>query len=151
MPTILRSAIIDAPIAELWDVLRDFNSHARWHPAIATSEIEHFHAPDTVGCIRRFALRDGARLREQLLALSDREHALRYRILASTVPLLDYVAEMRLRPLTDAPRTFCTWQSTFRTPPGREADLADLVAKGVYEAGFAGLRNFLRGPPSHAA
>lgn len=145
MPTVLRSAIIDAPADTLWNMLRDFNSHARWHPAIASSEIEGFHPPDTVGCVRRFTLRDGARLREQLLALSDREHLIRYCILSSSVPLHDYVAELRLRPITGTAQTFVSWQGRFRAPPGREAELAQMVARDVYDAGFAGLRQFLRG------
>ena len=139
-----RSAVIDAPIDAVWALLRDFNSHARWHPAIAESEIEHYLPPDAVGCVRRFALRDGGGLREQLLALSDRERTLRYCILSGTIPLRDYVATIRLREVTGSRRTFWTWESRFVTPPGREAELSDLVARGVYDAGFSGLRAHLR-------
>ena len=149
MPHILRSTVLDSPVATVWEVLRDFNSHLRWHPAVAESEIEHFRAPDTVGCVRRFTLRDGARIREQLLALSDRDNLLRYCILASTIPLRDYVAELRLRRVGDGARTFATWEGRFAAPPGRAGELAELVARGVYEAGFAGLREHLR--PATAA
>ena len=144
MPHVFRSTVLDHPVETVWSVLRDFNSHTRWHPAIAESEIEHFYAPDSVGCVRRFTLHDGARLREQLLALSDRDRVLRYGVVSSTVPLRDYVAELRLRPVGDGARTFAAWDGRFAAPPGRAADLADLVARDVYEAGFAGLREHLR-------
>ena len=34
------STVIDAPIDEVWQLLRDFNTHDRWHPAVAVSRIE---------------------------------------------------------------------------------------------------------------
>jgi hypothetical protein len=39
--------------------------------------------------------------------------------------------------VTDGNRTFWHWESTFATPPGMERELRDMVASGVYEAGFA--------------
>jgi NADPH:quinone reductase len=144
MQRVTRSAVIDAPIERVWEVLRDFNSHDRWHPAVAESHIENGEAPDQVGCVRNFRLRDGAHIREQLIGLSDTEHVSTYCILDATVPLQRYVATLQLKPVTDGNRTFWHWQSTFDTPPGREAELVDLVGRGVYEAGFEALRRHLR-------
>jgi len=146
MLRVTRSAIIDAPIDRVWAVLRDFNSHDAWHPAVADSVIENGERADQVGCVRNFHLRDGAHIREQLLALSDEEHVSTYCILDATVPLRRYVATLTLKRVTDGDRTFWHWQSTFETPPGREQELADMVGRGVYEAGFAGLRRYLREP-----
>jgi NADPH:quinone reductase-like Zn-dependent oxidoreductase len=146
MLKVTRSAIIDAPIDRVWAVLRDFNSHDAWHPAVADSMIENGERSDQVGCVRNFHLRDGAHVREQLLALSDAEHVSTYCILDATVPLRRYVATVTLKRVTDGERTFWHWQSTFETPPGREQELADMVGRGVYEAGFEGLRRHLREP-----
>jgi uncharacterized protein YndB with AHSA1/START domain len=143
MLRVTRSTIVDAPIESVWEVLRDFNSHDRWHPAVAHSHIEGGEAPDQVGCVRNFHLRDGAHIREQLIALSDTDHISTYCILDATVPLQRYVATVHLRPVTDGNRTFWHWQSTFDTPRGREAELADMVGRGVYEAGFEALRRHL--------
>src|ERR1700674_5056030 len=144
MQRVMRSAVIDAPIDRVWAVLRDFNSHDAWHPAIADSHIERGEAPDQVGCVRNFHLRDGSHIREQLLALSDDGFVSTYCILDATVPLRRYVATVVLKRITDGDRTFWHWQSTFETPPGREQELADMVGRGVYEAGFEGLRRYLR-------
>ena len=65
--TVIRSAVIDAPIDRVWAVLRDFNSHSRWHPAVARSRMENDVDGDVVGGVRGFSLIDGAELREQLL------------------------------------------------------------------------------------
>jgi NADPH:quinone reductase-like Zn-dependent oxidoreductase len=150
MLRVTRSAIIDAPIDAVWAVLRDFNSHDAWHPAVADSTIENGERADQVGCVRNFHLRDGSHVREQLLALSDEEHVSTYCILDATVPLQRYVATVTLKRVTDGERTFWHWQSTFETPPGRERELADMVGRGVYEAGFEGLRRYLRSPGRRA-
>lgn len=140
---VTRSTIIDAPIERVWAVIRDFNSHAKWHDVVQTSHIEGGERSDQVGCIRSFTLKDGNQIREQLLALSDTEHISTYCIVQATVPLLRYVANLTLKEVTDGRRTFLHWESTFDSPPGRERELRDLVAKGVYEAGFKNLRQYL--------
>ena len=140
---VVRSTIIDAPIERVWAVLRDFNSHDQWHDVVDASRIEGQERSDQVGCIRSFTLKDGNRIREQLLSLDDREYKSSYCIVESSVPLQRYVATLSLKPVTDGRRTFWHWESTFGTPPGRERELHDLVARGVYEAGFDNLRRHL--------
>src|SRR4051812_10577004 len=112
MITVRRSTIVDAPIDGVWRILRDFNGHDRWHPAIASSRMESDEPSDRVGGVRDFRLKSGGRLREQLLALSDCEYSLTYCLLESPLPLMGYVATMRLKPVTDGNRTFWEWQSS---------------------------------------
>ena len=144
MIRVTRSAVIDAPIGRVWEILRDFNSHWAWHPAVGESNIENGEPADQVGCVRNFFLRDGNHIREQLLALSDRDHVSTYCILDATLPMKRYVATVQLKHITDGDRTFWHWQSTFEVPRGREKEFEELVGKGVYEGGFEGLRAFLR-------
>jgi NADPH:quinone reductase-like Zn-dependent oxidoreductase len=144
-----RSAVIDAPIERVWQVLRDFNSHSAWHPAVGESRIERNEAADQVGCVRNFFLKDGNHIREQLLALSDRDYISTYCILDATLPMRNYVATVQLKTITDGDRTFWHWESTFDVPKGREREFAELVGTGVYEGGFAGLRKYLNGDRPH--
>ncbi len=149
MVRVARSTVIDAPVAEVWEILRDFNGHDRWHPIVRRSMLEDSMRTDQVGCVRNFDLRDGGNVRERLLALSDRDRRFRYAIVDADIPLHDYVAEIYLKPVTDGDRTFWHWSSSFDTPPGQERELAELVATEVYEAGFAAVRSRLE-PPSSA-
>src|SRR5512145_446865 len=144
MIRVRRSAVIDAPIERVWAVLRDFNSHSAWHPAVGPSAIERDEPSDQIGCVRDFTLRDGNHIREQLLTLSDRDYVSTYCILDATLPMRRYVATVRLSRVTDGDRTFWHWQSTFDVPRGREREFADLVGRGVYEGGFQGVRDWLR-------
>ncbi|WP_339762368.1 zinc-binding dehydrogenase [uncultured Hoeflea sp.] len=146
MVRVVQSAVIDVPIDDVWRVLRDFNSHDQWHPAIAESRIEDGHPADMVGAVRAFSLTDGGRLREQLLRLNDHDHELSYCLLEAPLPLYGYVANIRLRPVTDTGQTFWQWESTFSTPADQLETLADLVANGIYKAGMRALAAYLRGP-----
>ena len=147
MIRVRRSAVIDAPIDLVCAVLRDFNSHSAWHPAVGDSRIERGESPDQVGCVRNFFLKDGNHIREQLLALSDSQYISTYCILDATLPMRNYVATVQLKKVTDGDRTFWHWESTFEVPKGREREFDQLVGGGVYEAGFKALAAYLGRDP----
>ena len=143
MVKIVKSTIMDAPVEAVWDVLRDFNGHDVWHPAVADSHIERNQTSDRIGCVRRFHLADGSELREQLLTLSDIDMSFSYCLLDTPIPLLNYVAHVRLIPVTDGDMTFWHWESRFDTPAGREAELANTVGTDIYEGGLTAVREYM--------
>ena len=143
MVKIVTSTIIDAPVEAVWEVVRDFNGHDRWHPAVADSVMERGAPTDKVGGVRRFHLADGSELREQLLALDDAEMTMSYCLLDTPVPLLNYVAHCRLLPVTDGDMTFWHWESRFDTPKGRETELKTTVTNDIYLAGMNAVRAYV--------
>lgn len=143
MIKVVESTVVQAPIDAVWEVLRDFNGHDRWHPAVAESLIERSMQADRVGCVRRFRLADGGELRERLLTLSDLETTFTYCLLETPVPLFNYVAHVRLVPVTDGDRTFWQWESRFTTRPGEDAAMKRLVGTGIYRTGFEAIRRHL--------
>ncbi|MEM8948394.1 MAG: SRPBCC family protein [Pseudomonadota bacterium] len=143
MPHVVKSTILDAPIDAAWEVLRDFNGHESWHPAIADSQIERGYGSDKVGCVRRFHLADGSELREQLLTLSDLETCFSYCLLETPVPLFNYVAHVRLIPVTDGDRTFWQWESRFDARAGEGDAMSKLVGEQIYEAAFAAVKQHM--------
>ena len=84
MAKVFVSTVVDAPAAQVWAVIRDFNGLPAWTPFAAESRIEQNARADQVGCIRNFRLRDGGVIRERLLALSDYDFAMTYAILHDT-------------------------------------------------------------------
>ncbi len=140
---VARSCVIDAPAVVVWRLLRDFNSHANWHPAVAASHIEAGEPPDLVGAVRAFRLTDGGFLREQLIALSDHDMSLTYCLLEAPIRLDGYVASLRLRPVTDGDRTFLHWECRFEAEAAEADGLARLVGETIYAAGLAALRTRL--------
>ena len=147
MPHVVKSTIIDASTDQVWAVLRDFNGHDHWHPEVATSQIERNQPPTRSAACAAFKLTDGAELREQLLALSDLEQSFSYCLLDTPIPMFNYVAHVRLLPVTDGDRTFWHWESRFTTRPGDEKRLAEMVGEQIYQAGFDAIRKHLSASP----
>lgn len=137
------SSVIDAPADRVWAQVRDFNGLPSWHPLIADSRIEGGDPPDRVGCVRSFTLRDGGSIRERLLALSDFDFLCVYAILESPMGVEDYVATLKLTPITDGDRTFAEWSAEFECAPGREQELAEQIGQGVFQSGFAALNSLM--------
>jgi len=140
MTRVYTSSVIDAPVGSVWGVIRDFNALPVWHPLIAESHIEGALAADKVGCVRSFRLVDGGALREQLLTLSDRDYQCTYSILDSPMPLTNYVATLKLTPVTDGERTFAQWSAEFDCDPARSRELAEDIGQGVFQVGFDALK-----------
>jgi hypothetical protein len=145
MARVYISSVIDAPVAKVWDRIRDFNALPRWHPAIRDSRIENGEAPDRVGCVRDFHLQNGDRIREKLLGLSDYDYFCTYAILESPMPLTGYVATLRLTPITDGDRSFAEWTAEFDCAPEAEEDLVTGIGTNVFQAGFNALKRQMAG------
>jgi hypothetical protein len=135
------SSVVDAPIDDVWDKIRDFNALPAWHPSIADSHIENGEPSDKVGCVRNFNLKDGGNIREQLLTLSDVDYQCTYSILISPMPLENYQATLRLVPITDGNRTFAEWTAEFSCQPEDEETLVNDIGNNVFQAGFDALKN----------
>ena len=128
MPRVYISAVMDVPLDEAWGILRDFNGLPTYHRFFKDSYIEDGLPADRIGCVRNFRTKEGDDLiREKLLTLSDREHTCCYTIIEATIPLLNYVSEMRLRPITESNQTFGEWWAEFDAPSGQEEDLVQRV------------------------
>jgi hypothetical protein len=146
MVKVYTSSVIDAPAGRVWGHVRDFNGLPKWVPVVDSSRIEGGLPADKVGCIRNFTLREGGVIREQLLALSDYEYSVTYSILESPMGVQEYVATLKLTPVTDGQRTFAEWTAEFECEPGRERELAELVGSGVFQAAFDNLKRQLGAP-----
>ncbi|MEX2630611.1 MAG: SRPBCC family protein [Tistlia sp.] len=140
MVRVYTSSVLGAPADRVWRLVRDFNALPEWHPAIADSRIENGLPGDRVGCVRNFNLKDGGNIREQLLSLSDFDLTFSYAILESPMGVDNYLATLKLTPVTDGDRTFAEWSAEFDCAPGRERELAELVGQGVFQGGFDTLK-----------
>ena len=137
MARVYISAVMDIPLAEAWGVLRDFNALPVYHPFFAKSEIEGGLPSDQIGCVRDFYTHEGGRIREELLTLSDREHVCCYRILEATLPVQNYVAEMRLKTITEGNKTFGEWWAEYDVGPA-DAESVHQTVSDTFRFAFEG-------------
>ena len=140
MIKVYTSTVIEAAADAVWARVRDFNALPKWTPFVADSRIEGGQPSDKVGCVRNFRLKDGGMIREQLLTLSDYDFQCTYSILESPMGVENYVATLKLTPVTDGNRTFAEWWAEFDPPSGKEAELAEAIGQGVFQAAFNSLK-----------
>jgi len=140
MPKVYTSSVINAPADRVWAQIRDFNGLPSWHPRIVQSRIEHDQPSDKIGCVRNFKLESGAQLREKLLGLSDYEYSCTYAIVESPMGVENYVATLKLTPITDANRSFIEWTAEFDCAPQDAAELIENIGTNVFQDGFDALK-----------
>lgn len=140
MAKVYRSTVLNAPADRVWRDLRDFNGLPNWHPSITSSRIESGHPADKIGCVRNLQLKDGAKIREKLLSLSDYDYTYSYTILESPMDLRDSVATLRLCPVTEGNRCFIEWFAEFDCLPDKVANLTEALGGGLFLTGLDALK-----------
>jgi uncharacterized protein YndB with AHSA1/START domain len=138
------SSIINAPIEQVWEYLRDFNALPNWFPTVTDSHIESGMRADQVGCVRNFGLQDGPRMREQLLSLSDVNHTWTYKMLEGPIPISNYVPTFRLLPVTDGNATFVEGAVRFDCSKEQEGEMAAFFLN-AYQAAFNNVKQHFAG------
>lgn len=145
MIKVYTSSVIDAAADAVWQRVRDFNGMPNWHPLIADSRIEQNLPADRIGCVRNFRTRDGGTIRERLLTLSDYDYECTYAILESPMGVENYIATLKLTPITDGNRTFAEWSAEFDCETARERELSQSIGQGVFQGGFDALKTHFAG------
>lgn len=107
------STIFAQPAGTVWAVIRDFNNYPVWVDGAGESAIEDGRSGDAVGAVRN-VLYNGVRRRQRLLALSDVERSQTYEFAGdSPLPVRNFEATLRVRPVVDGDRAFVEWWATF--------------------------------------
>jgi hypothetical protein len=144
---LFKSTIIDAPVANVWRVLRNFDSVPLWSTDVSEAVIEDGGVADRIGCIRRLTLPDGSFFRETLLALSDADHSFSYDIIESPLPVSNYVATQRFTPVTTTGQTFTAWAVNFEVSDEDAAQMRKVIGTAIFESGFEGMKNYFENTP----
>ena len=144
MAKVFASTFIEAPIVEVWKIIRNFNTLPEWHPAISSSRIEENEPDDKIGCIRNFTFEGGGTIREKLLELSDSRYSVTYSMLESQLPIECYVSTLRLLPISDKNCCYVEWTAEFCCKFEEEKKLTEMVKNDVFYSGFNGLKNKLK-------
>lgn len=138
MLSVSESVDLHMPVADIWKTVGDFSAIDRYLAAVDRCVMNG----DAENCERVLLLRDGGAVRERLILSSPTDHAMRYAIVESTLPVDDYTATLRVDEL-DAQQCRVTWSSSFDA-----RNVPDVEAKGIiaaiYRQGFDGLRRLHR-------
>ena len=137
------SIILKAPVETVWSLVRDFNGLPNWAPAIAKSRIEGGLDADVVGSVRSFHTHDGTHIRERLLMLDDARYRFTYNFEKPAFPVKNYIATLRLYPVTATGQTFAEWEATFDEAPGDEGKYVKIVSNDVFTGNLKNLAKII--------
>ena len=137
------SIILKAPVETVWSMVRDFNGLPNWAAGIRSSRIEKGLDADVVGCVRAFHIANGTLVRERLLMLDDARHCFSYNFETPAFPVKNYLATLRLYPVTHTDQTFAEWEATFDEAPGDEGKYQKIVSNDVFATNFRNLARII--------
>lgn len=112
---------IAAPIAAVWDLIRNFGDIGAWAPAARVVRIDG----TGVGAVRHVEGSAGHVI-ERCEAHDEAGHSFSYSLVESPWPLANYVATVRLTSL-DRGRCAIEWSSNFDPMPAAPPDIRDQV------------------------
>ncbi len=127
------SAVLDAPIHEVWPVLRDI---VRLLPLVFGDAVRDYRwveggSAEKIPSRFQFTLQPGGEtVLEEVSGRSETEHCVTYRMIGQAVGITGYVATYQLRPITSEPgKTFLDWTREFAIAPGNDpAKVAPFIA-----------------------
>jgi uncharacterized membrane protein len=124
------STVIEQTAAQVWAVLRDFNSYPVWVESVTESHIEEGKSGDAVGCVRNFA-EYGARIRQRLVAHSDVDRFYTYESCEPLGSITYYQGTGRVMPVVEGNRAFVEWSITFECPAEEQPNCTRLLEEAM--------------------
>ncbi len=112
MAVIHASAVIAAPIEQVWDLVGDWPGISNWHPFVEKSELGDGPPAHTAGSTRICTLVNGAALTERQVERSDERFMYAYSITDGPMPMKSHKGVVQLHPVTDTGHTFVDWTIT---------------------------------------
>lgn len=140
---VMASSVINAPVSSVWGLIRDFGALGGWLPGVKHCAIENNTPSDRIGAVRCIEMEDVGIIREQLLALSDVDHAVTFSIIESTLPIWNYRSTIALLPITDGNRTFIQWHGQFEAAVEHAASMEARMPTHIYQPAFDRLAEIL--------
>jgi uncharacterized protein YndB with AHSA1/START domain len=131
---------VEAPAAEVWDLVADFNSLPQWLPGVASSTILSGEAR-TTGAVRRLDINaaGGHWAVERLESIDHAAHVFTYSIVDSSLAPIDYLSTFRLSDVDGGAACMIEWSARCDAKPGR-AEEAETFLNGAYNAGIGKLQ-----------
>ncbi len=123
---------INAPAADVWAIVGDFNALPKFVEAATESQADG----DGVGAVRTITLPDGSKLKERLEKYDTDAMSLKYSILEGPLPVANYLSSMEIASTESGCEL--TWSSEFNAKGVPDEDARNAIS-GIYQMGFDGL------------
>ena len=133
---------LNAAPQNAWDAIKTFDRIDAWHPETANCRMLVGENGKPLA-VREFDLPGGAFVISELLAYDEARRWFRYRILKTSLPLRNYVGEMRVEAQKEG-GCMVRWSAEFERPagslyPGRDDAATYELVREVFRTGLAGV------------
>ena len=137
---ITRSVALNLKPDLAWGIVKNFSGLHRWHPGFTDTELTR-GADGKAGAFRVAAMKDGPRIADELLQYSEPSKRYRYRMVASPLPVDDYVGAISVR--SKGKTSIVTWSVSFKRKSSSatftDADVK-LMIDHLVQVGLANLK-----------
>jgi hypothetical protein len=142
VPKSYASTVINASPDDVWGRIRHFNALPEWTGgAIEQSDLQGGLEADQVGVVRHLVLGNGeVHIEERLVSLSDEDRTYTYNFESSPFDVDNYLATIRVTPVTDGGGSFVEWWTTFDCNRDEQAHWTGFFANEVFQGGFNALK-----------
>lgn len=146
------SVVLDAPIEVVWAEIRDIINVL---PIVFGDGVKDHHwidggSAEKIPSRFEFTLApSGAKATEEVVARSEVDHSVTYRMIGQAVGVEGYVATYRLRPITNEPgKTFLEWPREFSVAPGEDPEKIVPFIAGLTASEVAALKTYFARRPA---
>jgi carbon monoxide dehydrogenase subunit G len=137
---------IDAPADAVWAEIKNFDSLAKWHPAVETSPADKGNAE---GSVREVKIKGGGALTETLERYNEAGKSYTYRAKdGGALPVTNYTSTITVS--GEGATSTVEWRGAFYRgfpnndpPPDQNDEAAVKAVTGVYQSGLANLKKMV--------
>ena len=137
---------IDAPVARVWEAVKDFDGLDKWHPMFSSDVIKS-GGNNEVGTVRTMTVKDGPSFDEELLSFDAPARKFSYRLIDPVpLPVSGYSGTLHV---IEGRRGHAVvqWYSAYRNNSGGKMKDEEVIAfiNGAFRAGLENLKTMLEG------
>ena len=145
---------IDKPVDKVWALVKDFDSIAKWHPAVASSPADKGNEVESRRTLTLKAPGD-PKVLEHLLSYDDAGHTYHYEIEqvdVKVIPVQNYTSWFTVKDNGHG-GSLVEWKGAYYRgdqrndpPPELNDDAANAAVKGIYRAGLDNIKKIAEAP-----
>ncbi len=150
---VVKEITIKADSTTVWQVIKQFDAIAQWHPDVQTSvSLKKLDDEGESASFRLVTLKNGLKLEEKRRDTADAEMKLDYQMSQGDFPVSNYRGVMQVKPAAVTGETIVSWTGRFNNkanildaPAGQDNPAAIHAIEAFYDDGLAGLKTMIEG------
>ena len=148
---VVKDMVIKADAATVWQVIKQFDAIAQWHPDVRMSGLlQKLDEQGASATFRLITLKNGLKIEEKRRETADLEMKLDVQITQGDFPVSNYRGVMQVKAGVTAGEAIVTWTGRFNNkantlaaPAGQDNAAALSAVNAFYDNGLAGLKVFI--------